>query len=55
MDKSQQLKEFIKNPMHTGLQPEKGEIDKSLQNKNLSESQRRMQEIAKECGLKRFI
>ena len=34
---------------------EKSEIDKSLENKNLSESQRRVQEIAKECGLKRMI
>ena len=34
---------------------EKSEIDKSLENKNLNESQRRMQEIAKECGLKRII
>lgn len=31
------------------------EIDKSLENKNLSESQRKVQEIAKECGLKRMI
>ncbi len=31
------------------------EIEQSLQNKNLSESQKRMQEIAKECGLKRII
>lgn len=34
---------------------EKSEIDKSLENKNLSESQRRMMEIAKECGIKRMI
>ena len=33
----------------------KNEIDKSLQNKNLSESQKRVQEIARECGLKRLI
>ena len=31
------------------------EIDKSLQNENLSESERRMKEIAKECGLKRIF
>lgn len=31
------------------------EIEKSLQNKNLSESERRMLELAKECGLKRII
>lgn len=31
------------------------EIDKSLENKNLSEAQKRVQEIAKECGLKRMI
>ena len=31
------------------------EIGKSLENKNLSESQRKVQEIAKECGLKRMI
>ena len=31
------------------------EIEKSLKNKNLSESQRRVQEIAKSCGLKRMI
>lgn len=31
------------------------EIENSLQNKNLSESQKRVQEIAKECGLKRLI
>ena len=34
---------------------EKSEIDKSLENKNLSATQRRVQEIAKECGLKRMI
>ena len=34
---------------------EKSDIDKSLENQNLSESQRRVQEIAKECGLKRMI
>lgn len=34
---------------------EKSEIDKSLENKNLSESQRRVMELAKECGLKRMI
>lgn len=33
----------------------KSEIEKSLENPNLSESQRRMLEIAKECGLKRII
>lgn len=31
------------------------EIENSLQNKNLNESQKRVQEIAKECGLKRII
>lgn len=31
------------------------EIEKSLKNQNLSESQRRVQEIAKSCGLKRII
>ena len=31
------------------------EIDKSLENKNLSEAQKTVQEIAKECGLKRMI
>lgn len=31
------------------------ELDKSLKNKNLSESEKRMKEIAKECGLKRMI
>lgn len=34
---------------------EQSEIDKSLENKNLSESERRVLEIAKECGLKRII
>lgn len=34
---------------------EQSEIDKSLENKNLSESQRKVQEIAKACGLKRII
>ena len=33
----------------------KSEIDKSLENKNLSESQKRVMELAKECGLKRII
>lgn len=55
MNKNQQLKEFIKNPVHSGLQPEKGEINKALQKQNLSESERRVLEIAKECGLKRLI
>ena len=31
------------------------EIDKSLENKKLSPAQKRVQEIAKECGLKRII
>lgn len=31
------------------------EIEKKLQNPNLSESERRMLEIAKETGLKRII
>lgn len=31
------------------------EIDKKLENKNLSESERRVLEIAKECSLKRFM
>jgi hypothetical protein len=31
------------------------EIDKKLQNKNLSEAEKRMLEIAKEIGLKRMI
>ena len=31
---------------------EKSEIDKSLENQNLSESERRVKEIAKEIGLK---
>jgi AraC-like DNA-binding protein len=31
------------------------EITKSLQNKNLSESERTVKEIAKEVGLKRMI
>ena len=31
------------------------EIDKSLENENLSDAQKRVQEIAKECGLKRMI
>ena len=34
---------------------DKSEIDKSLENKDLSESQKTVQEIAKECGLKRII
>ena len=34
---------------------EKSEIDKKLENPNLSESQRRVLEIGKECGLKRMI
>ena len=39
MDKNQQL----------------SEIEKSLQNPKLSESERRVLEIAKECGLKRLF
>lgn len=31
------------------------EIDKKLQKQNLSESEKRVLEIAKECGLKRVI
>lgn len=31
------------------------EIDKSLQNPKLNDSERRVKEIAKECGLKRMI
>lgn len=31
------------------------EIDKSLENPKLSEAQKRVAEIAKECGLKRMI
>ena len=31
------------------------EIDKSLQKQNLSESEKRVLEIAKKCGLKRLI
>lgn len=46
MNRENQLKEFIKNPTHSGLEPEKGE---------LSSTQKRVQEIAKECGLKRII
>lgn len=34
---------------------EKSEIDKQLENPNLSESERRMLEIAKSIGLKRII
>ena len=34
---------------------EKSEIDKSLENQNLSEVEKRVKEIAKECGLKRMI
>lgn len=31
------------------------EVSQSLQNKNLSESEKRVKEIARECGLKRMI
>lgn len=31
------------------------EIDERLKNPNLSESERRVLEIAKECGFKRFM
>lgn len=31
------------------------EIDKSLDNQNLSEAERKVLEIAKDCGLKRII
>ena len=31
------------------------ELDKSLTNQNLSESEKRVKEIAKQCGLKRII
>ena len=34
---------------------EKSEIDKSLENQNLSEAEKKVKEIAKECGLKRMI
>lgn len=34
---------------------EKSEIDKSLENQNLSEAEKRVKEIAKEAGLKRII
>ena len=37
------------------MQSDKTEIEKSLENKNLSEAERRVKEIAKECGLKRMI
>lgn len=34
---------------------DKSEIDIQLQNKNLSESERKALELAKECGIKRII
>lgn len=34
---------------------DKSEIDIQLQNKNLSESERKVLELAKECGIKRLI